>query len=141
MAKPNNYILNMINQRGEDWILTLKPEEIQYSAKRIVRDMVKGTINYQELGNYFLDLKFLENLIIGIQNELQNNTLHLDACNFFYMYQPNYPNLGTEIIHLQVLNRIYSVVLDKLNSIKFNRNIGVLADISGMLFSERNHLN
>ena len=61
MAK-NSYIQMMIAQRGTEWLSMIRPEEIQNSTKRIVKDMVKGNIEYEKYGNVFLDLKFMENL-------------------------------------------------------------------------------
>lgn len=141
MAKGNSYIQMMINQQGEDWIVSTTPERIQQSCKRILKDMVKGTIDYEKHGKYFLDLKFMENLIIGVSNELEINTLNYNSCVFYYQYFPQTPNLGTHIYHLERLGCIYTTVLEKLNAVKMTGNIGYLTDISGLLFNDRNHLN
>ena len=76
MANNFNYITQQISKNGTDWIAALRPEDIQRQAKRIVRDMVRGSIKYEEVGMYFLDMKFLENLIIGIKNELDINIMN-----------------------------------------------------------------
>ena len=55
MGKPMSYIQIQINQHGEDWINCIKPEDIQRSYKKIVKDMVKGIIDYEKHGKYFLD--------------------------------------------------------------------------------------
>lgn len=140
MAKPN-YITNMVKQYGENWIVALKPEDIQKSGKRIFKEMVKGNFNYEEVGNYFLDAKFLDNLIIACSNELQVNTLYFTALQFYMQYYPNIQDGQAELSHLQSLCYIYSVILNKLNSVKQTHNIGWLADTSAILFSYRNHLN
>ena len=80
MANNFNYITQQISKNGTDWIAALRPEDIQRQAKRIVRDMVRGSIKYEEVGMYFLDMKFLENLIIGIKNELDINIMNYNAC-------------------------------------------------------------
>ena len=81
MAKNNSYIQMMMNQNGDEWILALRPEDIQRSTRRIVKDMVRGTIDYQTQGKFFLDPKFMENLIIGVSNELEINSFYLSqAC-------------------------------------------------------------
>ena len=141
MAKNNNsYIQMMVNQQGEDWIINVRPEDIQRSTKRIVKDMVKGSMDYEKFGKYFLDLKFMENLIIGVSNELAINTLNYNSCKFYYMYFPQTPNLGPHVYHLERLVFVYSTILEKLNYTKTTGNIGYLTDISGMLFNDRNHL-
>lgn len=136
-----SYIQMMENQRGENWLVTLRPEDIQNSAKRIVKDMVRGNIDYEKHGWVFLDSKFMENLFIAVSNELEINTLNYNACSFYYSYYPDTPNLGTHILHLERYGYIYTVIRDKLYNVRMTNNIGYLTDISGMLFNERNHLN
>ena len=141
MAKPYSYISNMYNQNGPEWVLMIRPEDIQRNTKRIIKDMVKGTIPYEEVGSCFLDLKFLENLIIGVKNELEINGLNYTACCFMFEYYPNYPNLGAHITHLDRVMFIYNTILAKLEAIKITGDIGCLADISSSLYNLRNHLN
>ncbi len=141
MAKNNSYIQMMYNQQGEDWIINVRPEDIQRSCKRVVKDMVKGTIDYEKFGKYFLDIKFMENLIIGLTNELEINTLNYNACKLYYSYYPNTPNLGTHIYHLERILYIYNIIYERLNWVKSTGNVGYLTDISGLLFNDRNHLN
>lgn len=139
MARPN-YIRTMINQFGENWIVALKPEDIQRSGKRIFKEMIKGQINYEQEGNYFLDGKFLENLIISCNNELEINTLYYNAVSFYQISFPNIPNIAPQLTHLQIMCHIYSTILYKLNGVKETGNIGCLADTSALLYSYRNHL-
>lgn len=141
MAKRDSYIKQMEQQRGEEWVITLTPDQIQRQAKRIVKDMVLGNIDYTAHGKYFYDAKFMENLIIGLSNELEINTLNYNSCRFFYQYYPTTPNLGSHIAHLEALGTIYVTILQKLNAVKDSGNIGYLADTSGILFNLRNHLN
>lgn len=141
MAKNNSYIQMMFSQRGEDWILTINPIEIQNSTKRIVKDMVKGSIEYEKHGNVFLDPKFLENLLIGVSNELESNTFNYNGCQLLQQMYPSTPNLPQHVNHLERLVYIYTIIRDKLFAVKSTGNIGYLTDISGMLFNDRNHLN
>lgn len=141
MAGKSSYIQMMYAQRGADWILTIRPEEIQYSTKRIVKDMVKGNIEYEKYGMVFLDPKFLENLLIGVSNELESNTFNYNGCQMLYQTYPGTPNLAQHVNHLERLVYIYTVIRDKLNMVKYGGNIGYLTDISGMLYNDRNHLN
>ena len=83
MAK-NSYIQMMVAQRGTDWITTIRPEEIQNSTKRIVKDMAKGNIEYEKYGSIFLDPKFMENLLIGVSTELESNTFNYRGCQMLY---------------------------------------------------------
>ena len=140
MAKLN-YIQNMIKTFGENWIVALKPEDIQRAGKRIFKEMVKNQINYEEVGTYFLDAKFLDNLIIAASNELESNTLYYNAVTFYARYVPATPNINVAVNHLQALCYIYNIILTKLQTVKYTSNIGCLADTSALLYSYRNHLN
>lgn len=138
---PMSYMQQMQSQRGDDWLLTLNPEQIQRNAKRIVKDICKGSIDYTQFGSVFLDMKFTENLIIAIRNELEINTLNLVSCQYYYNTVFPYQNLGTHIVHLIAVDKIYNTVLNKLEEIKMTGNIGCLVDTPGLVFSDRNHLN
>lgn len=140
-ANKNNYITNMIKQFGENWIVALKPDDIQRSGKRIVKEMVKGQYDYETVGKYFLDGKFLDNLIISVKNELDSNILYFEAVTFYARYNPNIANIGAQISHLQALCHIYNMIYGRLSDVKQTGNIGYLHDISAFLYSYRLHLN
>ena len=142
MAKPTCYIQQMHQQyNGEEWINAMRPEDIQRNCKRIIKDMAKGSINYEQFGYAFLDSKFMDNLIIATTNELESNILNFNSCSFYFQYYPQTPNLSSHIYHLERTVYIYSVVLDRLNWVKSSNNIGYLSDIAGLLFNDKNHLN
>lgn len=141
MAKNNSYLDNMTKNYGDNWIVTVTPDNIQRSAKRVFKDMVRGSIDYQKLGKYFLDGKFIDNLIIACSNELEINTVYYNAMCFYIQYNPNIPNLNVHANHLGALCYIYQVILNKLNSVKSTGNIGFLADTSSLLYTYKNHLN
>ena len=131
----NNYFTTMIRKYNrDDFIIALKPEQIQRSAKeRIFREMVKGQIDYGQFGNYYLDSKFLENLIIAADNELKNNIACEAALSF---YDLNFP--GQQIvIHNKTkfsnLKIIYETILQRLQYLKMTGDIGCLTDIQFVL--------
>lgn len=146
--KNKGFISQMLQQYGEEWIVSLRPEDIQRNAKRISKDMTKGNINYEQQGRFFLDRKFIENLIIGLRNELEINSLNYNACVFQQTYQqqiyPNsilHPNMGEHIQHLKAVCTIYQTIIDRLEAVKETGNIGYFADLSGILYAYRQHLN
>ena len=134
------YFDTMKDQYGENWIVNLRPDDIQRSSGRIFKEMVKGTIDYEKVGMYFLDGKILDNLIIAANNQLEINTLLYNAVTFFQSYYPSYPNIGTQITHLYSLCYIYNTIHEKLKMVKYYENIGYLADISSLLNQYRIHL-
>lgn len=129
-----------MKQYGENWIVALKPDDIQRSGKRIIKEMIKGYFNYEEVGFYFLDAKFLDNLIIACSNELEVNTLYFNAVSLYMQTYPAIPLASVQYKHLQILTYVYNVILQKLQLLKQTGNIGCLYDISGLLGSYKNHL-
>lgn len=140
MAGRPNYITNMKKQFGDNWIVALKPDDIQRSGKRIFKEMVRGFYDYQEVGPYFLDAKFLDNLIIAAMNELEDNTLYYNAVSVYMQMYPMTPNISVKLNHLQSLCYIYNTIYTKLKGVKETGNIACLVDTSAMLYSYRNHL-
>jgi hypothetical protein len=130
----------MIKQYGENWIVALTPDDIQRSSKRLVKDMVRGYIDYEKYGVYFLDAKFLDNLLVAIKNELDYNSLHYNAMLFYQQNFPSIPNLSIHINHDSVLTLVYSTILGKLEQVRIDQNVGWLYDISAILGQYRAHL-
>lgn len=136
MGRINNYFDMMLDRFNgdQDFVLKITPEQIQRSAKqRIFREMVKGEIDYTKYGQFFINPKFLENLIIAAQDELTNKTVISNALRFYDLSFPG----SIDVIHncnlYQNLAVIYNVLYSKLNSLKFCGDIGILIDIQYIL--------
>ena len=144
MAAPtknsNNYFKQNIDKFGDTFVSLIPPDQIQNQAKRIVKELVKGDIELEKYGQYFLDLKFLDNLIIGVSDELNTDTLYSNAVSFYKMYYPNTPNITVNENHLQILCYIYGIVLSRLQAVRNTQNVGCLSDISALLYNYRSHL-
>lgn len=142
MNNQNNYFTSQIRRfQSEDFITALKPEQIQRGAKeRLFREMVRGQIDYTEFGNYFLDSKFLSNLIIAAENELTNNVVISRALEFYDLTFPG----QIEVIHNrtkhEALCEIYSVLLDRLNNLQMTGNVGCLTDIQYRLNGKTHYI-
>lgn len=136
MARINNYFDMMIDRYNGDqnFVVKITPEQIQRSAKqRIFREMVRGEIDYTVYGKYFIDPKFLENLIIAAQDELTNKSTIANALRF---YDFNFPG-SIDVVYNYNLHQnlvvIYSILHKKLSTLKFCGDIGVLIDIQYIL--------
>ena len=140
MAAKNNYFKQNIEKYGPEFVSIVTPDQIQGQSKRIVKELVKGDIELEKYGAYFLDLKLLDNLIIGIKNELDDCSLYYVAVNFYKSYYPSTPNITVRENHLQCLCYIYQTIVNKLEIVKVTQNIGVMSDISALLYNYRNHL-
>ena len=139
-AEKNNYFKTNIAKFGDTFISLVTPDQIQGQAKRIVKELVRGEIEFEKYGQFFLDMKFLDNLIIGIRNELDDYNLYYTAVNVLRMYNPNIPNITVRENHLAALCYIYSVVLTRLEATKTYQDVGCLADISALLYNYRMHI-
>ena len=87
MAKKRmNYFETNIQKFGEDFLDYKRVDEIQKDCKYLFRDMVFGNINYEKHGMYFLEPRFLEQLLIQSQIEARNHFIKRDA---LYQYNLN----------------------------------------------------
>lgn len=138
----NNYFSNTIRRYNtDDFVRFLKPEQIQKSAKeRIFREMVRGQIDYVEYGKYFVDSKFLENLIIAADNELTNNNTIYNALRYYDLNFPGQIVVIHNITRFSGLCFIFDNLLQRLNNVKVSSNIGHLADIQYVLSNYRNYI-
>lgn len=132
MGKINNYFDMMLTRYDgdQDFIVKITPEQIQrYAKQRIFREMIRGEIDYTVYGKYFLNPKFLENLIIAAQDELRNKSTIANALRFYDLYFPG----SIDVVHNSNLHQnlvvIYDHLYQKLMTLKFCGDIGVLIDI------------
>lgn len=140
--QPTNYFISTERRyQTNNFVVYLKPEQIQRSAKeRLFKEMLRGQIDYSIYGRYFLDPKFLENVLIAAQDELNNNAVILESLRF---YDLNYPGIS-DVVKLigrhTSLVQIFSVLCGKLESIRVTGDIGVLVDTAYILKPYRNIL-
>ena len=135
MGNYTNYFeFNIRKYNREDFIVLMKPEQIQRDAKnRIFREMIQGNINYEKYGSYYLDSKFLENIIISSENELMNSSIISEALK---LYDINYPGNNLVIMNknkYEQLVYIYNILYSKLSTIKYTQDISSLVDIQYIL--------
>ena len=137
----NNYFSTMIHRYNgdEDFIAKIKPEQIQKSAKeRIFREMVQGKIDYTVYGKYFLEPKFLENLIIAANDELLNKSVILKTLQFYDM---NFPGDQLVVYNLTThagLVCVYQLLYNRLTILKSTGDIGCMVDIVHQLKDFKN---
>lgn len=140
--KENNYFSSNIKRWDrEDFLWQMRPEIIQRDAKnRIFREMVQGKIDYEKYGKYYLDPKFLENLIITASNELSNNSIVYIALENLDRSFPGNMEIVSNKTRYAGFVQIYSVLLNRLEAVKATGNIGYLVDIQYVLFDYKNIL-
>lgn len=134
--KQNNYFTTMISRYNgnQDFITFLKPEQIQKSAKeRIFREMARGQIDYSQFGNYYLDVKFLENLIVAANDEMIQANVISNALYYFDMQFPGDYTVSRIHARQENLKMIYYTIYTRLCNVKFSNDIGYLTDIQYVL--------
>lgn len=141
-GRSHNYFDMMIERyNSEDFVVNITAEQIQKSAKnRIFREMVKGEIDYAMYGGYFLDPKFLENLIIAAQDELRNKETIYNALRFYDFYHPGSIDVVYNITLYQNLVIVYTAILQRLSSLKYGGDIGILTDIQYVLRDQKKYM-
>ena len=140
MAAKNNFFKQNLDKYGDGFINIITPDQIQNQAKRIVKELIKGEIELEIYGQYFLDLKFLDNFILGVTSEYDESSLYLAAVSLYRSTYPQTPNISLREYKLQCLCYIYGVILNKLQQVKQTQNIGSLVDISALLYNYKNQL-
>ena len=85
MAKSRtNYFEMNIQKKGEDFLDAKSIDEIQRDAKkRIFQDMAFGNIDYEKYGRYFMEPRFLEQLIVTAFDEMENHRVKYTALKAF----------------------------------------------------------
>ena len=139
MAKVN-CIKRKVQEKGDTWVVSETPESIQRMAKSVVRDMIYGNFNYETDGQYLLDPKVLDNLIIAIDIEKNDNCLYYYALTEFMNNHPESPNIAGHQNKFNVLWYIFGTIGDKLKAVKSSGNIGWLSDIPTILGSYKNYI-
>ena len=135
-SKQNNYFTTMIQRYNGnvDFILFLKPEQIQKSAKeRIFREMARGQIDYSQFGIYFQNGKFLENLIVAANDELINSQIISNALWYYDMNFPGDLNVSRILTKQQMMVKMFTCIYSRLLEVKTTGNIGILTDIAYVL--------
>ena len=134
--KQNNYFTTMISRYNgsQEFVQFLKPEQIQKSAKeRIFREMARGQIDYSQFGNYYLDNKFLENLIVAANDEMINATVISNALYFYDTQFPGDYTVARIRARQEQLKVIYYTIYTRLCNVKYTNDIGCLTDIQYVL--------
>lgn len=143
-VKPDNSYFTSMKKKFPDapnFVVYLKPDQIQRSAReRIFREMVKGQIDYSEYGQYFMDQKFLDNLIIAAEFELNNNSIDRVALEYYDLncFGCNKIDVKSRRARKESLCFVYSIILNRLYTVKMTSNIGPLTNIQYELSAYRN---
>lgn len=133
-AYTNYFDFNIRKFNRNDFIVLMKPEQIQRDAKnRIFREMIQGYVDYEKYGSYYLDSKFLENIIISAENELMNSNIIANALKLYDISNPGNSLVIMNKNKYEQLSYVYNVLYAKLSMVKSNQDISFLIDIQYIL--------
>lgn len=138
MAKKMNYFETNIQRFGEDFLDFKKAEEIQRDCKFIFKDMVYGNIDYEKHGMYFMEPRFLEQLIIKSEIDSQKHNLKYMA---LYEFSIKYNNMEASQLAAIEANMFYimNTIHEQLLLVKYNNyNISYLTYLPSKLRDYRN---
>lgn len=135
------WIEEQVAQKGSEWLTRINPESIQTMAKRrIFREMVMGFIDYEKYGIYFQDPKFLENVILAAREELQSNTVVMNALTLMDNTYPGQPEVIKNRTRYERRVYVFEVLYKYLQMVRTNYyNIGYLNDIASILRAFNNY--
>lgn len=137
MAKKMNYFESNIQKFGQDFLDFKRTEEIQRDCKFIFRDMVFGNINYEKHGMYFMEPRFLEQLIIQSEIESRKHAIKFSALSEYNLNHGD--NLSVQLACIeQDMYMITSTIYNQLRLVKANNyDISYLTYLPALLKDHR----
>ena len=136
MSNKRNYFETNIQRFGVDFLDYKKVEEIQRDSKFIFRDIVFGNINYEKYGIYFMDPRFLEQLIIVSSIESKKHDIKFRALAEFDNKYPG-DQITSQLVCIENgMKVIMETLYNYLSMVKKdNYNIAYLTNIPAILIS------
>ena len=135
-----NYFSQSIEKMGENFLAQKTTDMIRRDAKnRIFKDIVNGSIDYTKYGRYFMDSRFLNQLISTAEEELNIHRVQRMALEFYDFSFPGYPL----VIELVKRERVIEYVLDMIyNYLKLvrdsNFDVGYLPQLTMKICKYKN---
>lgn len=141
MAKVKNFITAQKERFGDNWLELTSPEFIQRNGNRICKEIAKGKYDYESQADDFLNLKFLDNIIIYCKDQLENNTIVLNSLNIAINNGYNVSKINLLNSHYNTLCFIFSNIIGVLENVKVTNDIGYIVGLSTIIGRYSNHLN
>jgi len=125
MAGPrrqNSYFDQGVQTGGQDFIDHKTVQDLQRDAKkRIFKDLAYGNVSFEKYGCYFMDVRFMEQLIIAADEELRNHNIY---CNALSLLDFTYPGEQYVIALKTKEARLVSAYAILQNSLRAVRDSG-----------------
>lgn len=140
MAKGRtNYFEMNIQKKGEDFLDSKSIDEIQRDAKkRIFQDMAFGNIDYEKYGRYFMEPRFLEQLIVTARDEMENHRVKYTALKEFDNAHPGDIRVVTICAVESRLVCAYETIYYYLKTVRDSGyNISCLTDLVAQIYQYR----
>ncbi len=84
-----NWFTQQIQQNGVDFIDKMRPQDFTNNLERIVRDIVKGKCDINQVGTYIANPIMLQNLILFSNEQYNRNEVIRNALDFTINYCSN----------------------------------------------------
>ena len=137
--KPNDYFTNNIKQRGEGFIQTKSPQELQRDSINIIRQIARGNIDLHANAQYFLDNTLLSNMIVAVNAKRAIETIKRDGVSMLYTSQLQNPaiyDVDTTSAVLQnqiLLVQAYTIATEILEALYQSQNPAWLYTLASQL--------
>lgn len=127
----DNYFTRNVQQFGDDFLVQKTAQDLQRDAKnRIFKDMVYGNIDYTVFGKYYLDGRFLNQLIVTAEEELVIHQVYREALQYYDINVPG--NIKVRDILMKEINveAVLNSMVSTLHLVRDTNNIGYLPGFS-----------
>lgn len=138
--KVMSYFDMNIQKSGDGFLLNKSVTEIQKDArKRIFKDMVFGNIDYAKYGSYFMNARFLEQLIIVSEEEMEKHGLLHQGARLLDIMYPGTPKVPQLMIVESKLFTTFYHINYYLKCVRdFGYDISFLPELTMKIYEFRN---
>ena len=137
--KPNDYFTTNIKQKGEGFIQTKSPQELQRDSINIIRQIARGNIDLSVMSKYFLDPTLLSNMLIAVNAKLVAETILRDGVSMLFNAQLQNPAIyDTDTTSMILQNQIskveaYTIALNNLTQLQLTQDPAWLFTMAAQL--------
>ena len=137
MAKTKtSYFDMMVQKEGEDFLDRKTADELVRDAKRrIFKDMAYGNIDYEKHGRYFMEPRFLDQLLCVAEDEANNHQKYWQALVMLDSTCPGDLRTVTLCSKENRLATVYGIIYTHLKCVKdMGYNISVLPNMTSQIY-------
>lgn len=134
----NNFFSQNIRKNGENFLDLKNSKTMQRDAPRIFREIARGNIDLLKYGHYFLDMQFLESLIVTANNEfIFHNISYAGVMNLIAsatMHREQVDVAVTQVLETHKRRaEAYNIIFNYLTMLKNTRDLNYIYALANNL--------